>query len=71
MFVAVICIGNWQKSVTSWYPVIWFTEMHAAWPVVTHMSYNDMKSRIDGLLLLEPTCVADANKGAMLRAGRL
>jgi hypothetical protein len=45
--------------------------MRDAWTVVTHMSYSDMKSRIDGLLLLEPTCVAAANKGAMLQAGRL
>jgi hypothetical protein len=60
-------VGKRQKRVTSLFPMVWLTETRAAWPVVTQMSYNDMKSRIEGLLSLEPACVA-AHVGAMVRA---
>jgi hypothetical protein len=60
-------VGKRQKRVTSSFPMVWHTETRAAWPVVTEMSYNDMISRIEGLLLLEPACVA-AHVGAMVRA---
>jgi hypothetical protein len=63
----VVGVGKRQKRVISWYPMIWFTEMRAVWPVVTRMSYNDMKSKIKGLLLLEPARVA-AHVGATVRA---
>ncbi len=38
MFVVVVCIENWQKSVRSWEPVIRLTETHTAWPVASLMS---------------------------------
>jgi hypothetical protein len=63
----VVGVRKRQERVTSWYPVIWFTETRAAWPVATQMSYNDMKSKIEGLLSLEPARVA-AHVGAMVRA---
>ncbi len=45
--------------------MLWHTETRAAWPVATQMSY-DMKSKTEGLLSLDPTCVA-AHVGATLR----
>ncbi len=53
--------------VTSWFPVEWHTDTRAARPAVTQMSYNDMKSDIDGLLSLAPTRVA-AHEGATVRS---
>jgi hypothetical protein len=47
--------------------VIWLTETRAAWPVVTQMLYSIMKTKIEGLLSLEPARVA-AHVGTMLRA---
>jgi hypothetical protein len=45
--------------------VLRHTETFAAWPVETQMSYKDMKSKIEGLLSLEPARVA-AHVGATL-----
>ncbi len=46
--------------------MLWHTETLAAWPVATQMSYNDIKSNIEGLLSLKPAHVA-AHVGATLR----
>ncbi len=45
----------------------WHTDTRAARPAVTQMSYNDMKSDMDGLLSLAPTLVA-AHEGATVRS---
>ncbi len=66
LLAAIVCIGNWQCRVTSWNPGWWLTEIRAAWPEETQMSYNDMKSEIAGELLKEPARVA-AHVGATLR----
>jgi hypothetical protein len=34
----VAVVGKRQERATSWYPVIWFTETRAAWPMATQMS---------------------------------
>jgi hypothetical protein len=60
-------VGKWQKSVTSWCPVIWLTEMRATCPVAKQMSYYDMKLKIEALLSLEPAHIA-AHLGATLQA---
>ncbi len=63
----VVSVGKRQKSMTSWCPVIWLTEMCAACPVATQMSYNNMKSKIEGLSSLE-TARVTAHVGVTLQA---
>ncbi len=66
LLAAIACIGNRQCRVTSWNLGRWLTEIRAAWPEETQVSYYDMKSKIAGEVVKEPARVA-AHVGATLR----